>query len=156
MQKRYIGLALAAGLLAAPAAGAAVRDTIDANEVSAALRGVGATDIETTSDASGDPMVIAHFDDTRFQVIMYGCDDDGRCTSIQFRSGYDLDEGMTLEAVNDWNTAVRYGKVWLDDVDDPFIELDLDLSAGSSDAQVARYMQLWAAMVTEFEAHIGY
>ena len=154
MQK-FIGLALVAGLLATPVAEAAPRDSISPEEVTRALRGIDATDITVSQDSAGDPIVVAILEDTQFQVLMYGCGDDGRCKSIQFRSGYDLDEGMSLASVNEWNTAMRYGKVWLDDVEDTFIELDLDMT-GSSDAQVARYAQMWAAMLSGFETHIGY
>ncbi|HEU4813188.1 MAG TPA: YbjN domain-containing protein [Xanthomonadaceae bacterium] len=154
MQKSMV-LVLAAGLLAMPAAGAATRNSISQQEVATVLEGIGATDIVMSRDSAGDPIVVAMLDTTQFQVLMYGCGDDDRCASIQFRSGYDLDEGMSTDAVNEWNTAMRYGKVWLDDVADPFIELDLDLT-GSSDAQVARYAQMWSAMLTEFESQISY
>ena len=154
MQK-FMGLALVAGLLATPLAGAATRDAISQEEVVGMLRAIGATDITKSRDSAGDPLVIATLDETQFQVLMYGCGDDDRCTSIQFRSGYDVDDGMSLDDVNAWNMAMRYGKVWLDDEADPFIELDLHLS-GSSDAQVAHYAQMWSAMLMGFEETIEY
>lgn len=154
MQK-FMGLWLVAGLLATPVAEAASGDSISPEEVTSALRGIEATEITVSRDSAGDPIVVAIVEDTQFQVLMYGCGEDDRCKSIQFRSGYDLDEAMSLDAVNEWNTVMRYGKVWLDDVGDPFIELDLDMT-GSSDAQVARYAQMWAAMLSGFETHIGY
>ena len=150
-----MGLAMLAGLLLAPAAGAAVRDSITKEEVAAALRAVGATDVSLERDAAGDPMVAANLHDADFQVLMYDCSGD-RCASIQFRSGYDLDDGMSWDEMNDWNTALRYGKAWLDEEGDPFIELDLDLSGGSSDGQVRKYVAMWDAMLSGFHEYIDY
>lgn len=152
---KFMGLALAAGLLAAPAAEAATRGSISGEEIAAVLRAAGATEVTAGQDDSGDPTVVATMQGAQFQVLMYDCDEQDRCTSVQFRSGYDLSDGMTLETLNEWNASMRYGNAWLDDVDDPYIELDLDLT-GSSDEQVSRYVDVWSAMMTRFQDFIGY
>lgn len=154
--KKFMGLVFAAAVLAAPGAGAATRDSISQEELAEVLREAGASEIEQGRDSADDPTIVATLHGSRFQAIMYDCDGDDRCTSIQFRSGYDLDDGMTAEALNEWNVAMRYGNAWLDEVDDPYIELDLDLSAGSTDGQVRRYAEIWSNMMSGFQDYIGY
>lgn len=154
--RAFLGIALAAGLLAAPAADAATRNSISQHELADVLRAVGATEVTVGRDDTDDPTLVGTLHEAQFQVLMYDCDGQDRCSSIQYRSGYDLADGMTLEDVNEWNTAMRYGKVWLDEVDDPYLELDLDLSQGSTDGQVRRYAEAWGALMKHFQDYIGY
>jgi len=82
------------GLVALPAAAYPYPDGgVTANEVAAVLKAKG-LQAEMTTDDVGDPMIKSASEQINWRVIFYGCEK-GRCTSIQFQAGFDLDNGIT-------------------------------------------------------------
>lgn len=147
-------LAVALGLMVAPPAGARDITSLDGPELARILQDAGYR-ATVGVDAVGDPMVTSTASGSDFSVFMYDCDA-GRCGSIQFKAGFDLDPGTTTDAMNAWNEGMRYTNAYMDDEGDPWLELDLDLAEGSTDTQVVGYLQLWDTLMGQFQDHIGF
>lgn len=148
-----LGLALAA--LAGLAAAKAVPDGgITAQEVAAVLQERGYR-AEVGKNADGDPEIISGLDGSKFYIQFYGCKGGARCTGIQFSIGIDLDKGMTLAKINQWNRERRFGRAFLDDDNDPYVQMDLDLEHGATTEGVANNLDTWAAVLPEFKAFIA-
>ena len=113
--------------------------------------------VTLSRDSGGDPMLTGKIQGTPYYVYFYGCDDaNANCSAVQFKAGYDLAQGLALDQVNDWNRKMRFGKVYLDEEQDPFLELDVNLLYGVSDANFADTIDWWRVVMQEFEKHIDW
>ncbi len=148
-------LALALGFaLAAPAASAQVMADIDV--IAVFLQEFGLP-TEKTVDPDGDPKIESRIEGTRFAVYFYGCDNGKECDSIQFSTGFDLKEPMSLESANAWNRDKRFGKVYLDEDGDPYIEYDVNTDFDGIGAEnFDDSIDLWRALLAEFRDYIDW
>lgn len=104
-------------------------------------------------DQDGDPTISSAADGSNFQVYFFGCKA-GRCNSIQFHAAYDLANGMALERINTWNRTKRFGRAFLDDVQDPFVQMDVDLEHGSTTESVSNNLDTWLQVQRAFRTYI--
>jgi hypothetical protein len=107
-------------------------------------------------DAIGDPMIRSSDGGVEFNIQFYGCTKNKRCDSLHFVAGYDLDEGTTLEVVEEWNEEQRYASAYLDNENDPFLQLDLNMVGGVTRENFESTFALWRMLKGEFEDHIGF
>src|SRR5262249_38743990 len=105
-------------------------------------------------DNDGDPKVTSTTDGTTFTIFFYGCHGTRRCESLTFQAGFDLDHGMEVAKVNSWNKDKRFLKAWLDDENDPYVEMDLSVGPGSSDATLTGYVSTGADILPKFKRYI--
>lgn len=61
--------------------------------------------------------------------------------SIQFYVAYENSGNSTLENVNQWNKTHRYSRSYLDDDNDPVLELDLDLAGGVTRERILDFLR---------------
>lgn len=109
---------------------------------------------ELDTDGVGDPLVRSAADGVNFGIYFYGCEQ-GRCTSIQYIAAFDTQD-MSYAKINSWNKAHRFGRVYLDDEMDPFLEMDVDLERGASTELIEESLVTWSALVPEFKRYIGF
>ena len=149
-------LAAAAALSAVPAGAAAMVRAQDPQSIVAAMQEAGYT-AKLGVDKVGDPMITSGYSGTTFQVLFYNCTNHKDCATIQFHSGYDMKEKVSLEAVNEWNRTQRFGRAFLDKDNDPILEMDLDLDDGGvSPALFVDNLEFWTSVLPKFEQRIGY
>jgi len=60
--------------------------------------------------------------------------------SVQFYAAF-ADGNATLKKVNEWNKTKRYSRSYLDNDDDPCLELDLDLAGGVTLERIKDYLK---------------
>lgn len=87
-----------------------------------------------------------------FGVIMFGCDDTGEaCKTIQLYAGFATDDPPSLELMNAYAAQKRWGRVYLDDEDDPVIEMDIDLEDGGvSEELFLDNLEYWEVVINQF------
>ena len=108
------------------------------------------------TDNEGDPMIRSSVGGTQFAVVFYGCNDDHRdCQIVLFKAGYELNDKVGLDVINQWNATRLFGRAYLDEVSDPWIELVLNLQGGVTRSQFERTFEWWETSVGEFEDEIG-
>lgn len=127
---------------------------VTAQEVAAALRAK-SLPVEITTDDAGDPLIKSSSENLNWRVYFYDCKA-GRCTSIQFSSGFDLDNGMTYAKCNEWNYTKRFGRCALDDEMDPYARYDIDVAKGYTSESMAYALDTWLLVVPTFSTFIGY
>ncbi len=109
------------------------------------------------TDPVGDPMVTSGVSGTTFQIFFYNCTEHKACATVQFHSGYDVQNPVGLALLNEWNRAKRFGRVFLDKENDPVLQMDVDLDdGGMSSLLFIDNIEFWASILGEFEKHIGY
>lgn len=110
-----------------------------------------------TVDGVGDPKIESEVSETPFGIYFYGCTDNTACTNLQFAAGYDLANGITLQAINDWNASKRYAFAYADEEFDPFLNMDVSLDFdGIGPENLKDLIALWRLQVEDFEDHIGW
>jgi hypothetical protein len=107
-------------------------------------------------DGSGDPLIRSAAGGGDFQIEFYGCTQNRNCKTLRLYAGYDLQNGSTLEKINEWNTDKRFASAYLDDEDDPFLQMDINTEGGISPLALETSLEIWQSLKGQFEAHIGF
>ena len=137
-------------------AGALPDGGVTAAEVVAALQDKGYR-AELTTDSTGDPMIQSAAEGVNFRVYFYGCDGDpARCGAIQLVAAFDLEEGLALDRINLWNREHRFGRGYLDDDNDPWVEMDVDVELGFTTEALANNLDTWMSVLPSFIEFVGY
>ena len=155
------GKFLLLGAIAVSGAAPVAAQTVTASDpqsVVAALQAEGyAAKMEKTSD--GDPVIRSQSSGSSFSVFFYNCEKGQKCATVQFHAGYntDIDKGPPLHKINAWNKTNRFGRAYLDDENDPIVEMDVDLDdGGMSRALFIDNLEFWTSIMAKFEEHIGW
>lgn len=146
-------LAVVALSPAAASAGMLPDGGVTASEVAKALQDKGYR-AEVTTGSDGDPLIKSAADGTNFRILFYSCSKAQRCASIQFVAAFDLEDGLKLSKINSWNQSKRFGRAYLDDEMDPFVEMDVDFEHGATSEAIANNIDTWAAVLPAFKTFI--
>ena len=143
-----IVLCAAAMAVAIPAA-AQVLDATDANRLLSLVQAENASAALST-DSVGDPKITADLGGVTYSLFFYGCSDGRYCRSVQFQVGLDMAEGLAPDTANQWNRERRFASAFLDDDSDPFLQMDVILEYGMSEANFTEALRLWEGSLTDF------
>jgi hypothetical protein len=155
MNSKWLLVAAAIGAWSVPAQAEQVR----AQDPGSVVRAIEAAGHEATltTDKVGDPMIKTSIAGTTFQVFFYNCTNHTECATVQFHSGYSLNNKPSLEHINEWNTSQRFGRAFLDKEGDPILEMDVDLDDGGLSVLLFQdNLEFWDSVLGKFEKHIGY
>ena len=109
------------------------------------------------TDSVGDPVIRSSAAGANFSVYFYGCADGGRnCTSVSLAAGFDLTEGTTAAAMNEWNSSGRFAYAYVDDEGDPFLNYDLNLDGGMPVETFKDSVAMWDSRLAAFLDHIDW
>jgi hypothetical protein len=106
-------------------------------------------------DDVGDPVIHSSSSGFDFAIYFYDCTDNERCKSLHFTAGYDLADGTTLEAIQQWNADKRFASSYLDNEADPFLQMDVNTAGGITEKNFEEWLDLWQSLKGEFETYIG-
>jgi len=109
-----------------------------------------------TVDSYGDPMIDGSMGQSQYRVMFYGCTENIRCKYIQFFAGYDLQDGITLEKLNEWNRDKLWGQAYRDDENDPYVSVVYNMDGGVSKENFADTFDWFKIMLQSFEEFIGF
>ncbi len=145
------GMAMLAGT-----SGALAIDATDPAKILSAMQEYGfAATLE--QDSEGDPLISSRISKTKFRVFFFGCDNNTDCSSIHFRAGYNLDKPISALVVNEWNRQKRFGKAYIDDEGDPFLEMDVNMAfEGLGEENFQDTLDWWRVVVEGFEEFIDW
>lgn len=109
---------------------------------------------EVTTDKDGDPLIRTSYKGTKYGVFFYGCNAKSRCNSIQFSAGFSV-KSIDAEKAGQWNRTKRFGRVYLDDDLEPWIEMDMDVERGATTEALANNFDRWNGVIAEFNKFIA-
>lgn len=104
---------------------------------------------ELGKDKVGDPKIATKVDDVEYYIYFYDCKA-GRCEAIQLVAGFDLERGLTFEQANKWNAGYRFGRMYLDEEKDPYLNMDINLAKGGSTELIDDNLDMWVAVLAAF------
>lgn len=158
-KKSLMALALSASFGAIAAAPAVAEiygpDGVNGPEVAEVLQSVGYR-AELTEDGVGDPLVLTTMSGVNVQIFFYNCTDEGRCEDLQFSAGFDLPDGVEQSVMDDWNRNKRFGRAHLDEENDPYLKVDLQVGPGGTPELIAGYVTTMEAVIAGFTEHIDF
>jgi hypothetical protein len=126
---------------------------VTAEDVAAVLQAKGYS-ARIDKDSDGDPLIHSGAQGSNFGVYFFGCHKTPRCTSFQFAAAYHVDGGMTLAQINGWNHSMRFGRAYLDNVNDPFVEMDLDVEKGFTTEAIDNNIDTWDSLLGSFRRFV--
>jgi hypothetical protein len=144
---RMILLASAA-LLAAPA-GAQMVTAKDPQVIAAFLKEKGYK-AELTRKPEG-PNIRSSDSGISFTIFFMNCSSGKDCSTIQFFNGYSDIDNVPLTRINEWNKTHRFARAYIDDAQDPVLEMDMDLdNGGVPKASFAENFDIWLDLVAAY------
>lgn len=122
------------------------------DEIFEIARGWGSAELETSS--GNRPMISGRIEGIKYALFLYDCDDATRvCQSAQFVAGFS-DANADLARINAWNAERRFGKAWLDDEEDPVLELNVTLVGGMTRAHLDDVFDWWRVVGSSYREYI--
>ena len=91
---------------------------------------------------------------TTFGVYMFDCKNN-KCGSIQFSAGFDTHGAFSAQKLNEWNRDKRWSRAYIDTVNDPWIEYDVDLTPGGTYELLNDEFAIWNSELGEFTKKYG-
>ena len=111
---------------------------------------------EITVDGVGDPMIMTSANGYDFQIYFYDCIENADCQALQFGAYFDMVDGMSLTRAQDFNKERRWVKVYLNDENDPIVEMDYNLRGGVTAENFNDTLEWWRITMGEFVTYINY
>jgi hypothetical protein len=140
---RLVAVAITAVVLAAPLAAQNVRENITAQQLKALLDEKGG--MTTTINEKGN--VIATVGSSKVVYFING-------QTIQAYYGVS-GTSMNVQRINDWNKGKRWGRAYIDNENDPVVELDYDLEGGVTDNNIKVWVDTVNSIVSAFRTHVS-
>jgi hypothetical protein len=135
-------------LSAVPAAAETMVDATAPAALLDVIRGYGGGTLETGED--GDPLIRGRIDGESFVVYFYGCTNGAECRSVQFTAAWQNPGTVGLAEVNDWNANRRMSKAYIDDENDPVLEMDVNLDFGVTRRNFDDWVDYWQLALRTF------
>lgn len=89
-----------------------------------------------------------------FDYNLFAYDDDkGNETeyeSLMINYALDMDFGPSLKEINRWNAESRFSRAYLDDEEDPNVEIALNLGGGVTRDAVVNFFRLGHSVISDF------
>jgi len=144
-------VALALALTITPAAAQMLDNT--AEGITAIARSFGSAQMETTS--RGQPLVTGMIGDTRYGILIYGCDGGRGCESMQFFATFNTsDRNRALDYLNSWNEDQRFGTAYVNDDGSVFLHWSANMDYGVTQANMTDSFDIWRLTLTAFRDYL--
>lgn len=114
---------------------------------------------ERTKDQVGDPMILFRYEGETEYLLFYDCTDHDNCLAVQFYAGYQMEDGVPLEVLNDWNGGLTRRFTRAFSSEDGTVSLEMDVATsldGISSRDFRDLLDLWLMRKAEFEEKIGF
>ncbi|MBR0551460.1 YbjN domain-containing protein [Stakelama marina] len=130
--------------------------TADPNKIAEILRAYGFKP-QISQSSNGDPYIAIANSGTRFLIFFNNCVEGQNCTTIQFYAGFSTDTPPPWKLINQWNRDNRFAKAYIDDENDPRLEMDMNLNEGGiARSNFVSNFLIWLRLLNAFKTHIGW
>lgn len=151
MRKALFILAASLAIFSASSPATAQNVVADPAMIAKVMRDAGyRAEVEKASD--GSPHIQSSSGGYPFRLFFFGCDADfSNCDTVQLFAGFRTERSPSLEQMNAFARDNRWGRVYIDQEDDPVIEMDIDLEDGGMSAALFRdNLEYWDAIMGKF------
>ena len=111
---------------------------------------------EMQADPQGNPKIASSAEGVNFSIYFYGCSGEhDKCTSIQFRAGFDKKDPLDQSVATEWNETKRFAKARLTSNGDPILRFDVNLDKdGVTKSNFTDTFRIWTLLLSQFKTHI--
>ncbi len=106
---------------------------------------------QTSKD--GTRNIYSSAEGANFHVYFYDCKNE-RCGSLQFSTGYDTKGSFSAQLMNDWTAKNRWARAYVDEVNDPWLEYDVDLTPGGTYEMLNDEFKIWRDSLRHFDRDV--
>ena len=152
MKPEYL-IAMAAALLPVPVAAQMV-SAKDPKAVAAFMQGKGYK-AELVEQESG-PHIRSAGGGIKFTIFFMNCEAGKNCSTVQFYAGFNDMGEVPLARINEWNKTHRFGRAYIDDENDPVIEMDVDLDFKGIPAEnFNEYLDVFTSLAPSYREFVS-
>src|SRR5579859_3281544 len=105
--------------------------------------------------SGGTRAIASGADGWTWKIYMFDCDKDERCGSFQFAMGLNTNGAFNTDKMNDWSRDNRWARAYVDSVNDPWLEYDVDLTPGGTYELLDDEFATWRSTVKRFHTFLG-
>ena len=107
--------------------------------------------------SSAPPSIDSKFGGITTLIQLANCDEGTtqNCGILRFHAGFDLEAGLDMKAANQWNLDKYFGRAYLDDENDPHVDLVVSM-VGISDESIKDHIEWWDWVIGAFKEHINW
>jgi hypothetical protein len=98
---------------------------------------------------SGNRHIVSSTQGTPFNVFLGDCKGE-RCASLELAAGFSTSGKFDISQVNDWNNNNRWCKAYYDNVNDPWLGMDIDLWPGGTYESLNDQFATWNSTLARF------
>lgn len=151
MVRKFLTAALAGIALQSAPAMAEPLVKADPQQIATVLRDAGYK-AKIDKDSTGDPMIESGASGYVFFIYFYGCQEAKNCTTLQFEASFDPgNRTITLEDINAYNLARRFGTGAIAKNGEPIIRMDIDLEDGGMSKELfLDNFEFWEVSISRF------
>jgi hypothetical protein len=108
-------------------------------------------------NSSTPPAIDSKFSGINSRIQVLNCDEGttNNCGMLRFHAGFDLNEGLDMKAVNDWNLDKYFGRAYLDAENDPHVDVVVSM-VGVNDDNIKDLIEWWEVVIGDFKGHINW
>lgn len=99
-------------------------------------------------EPADDTLIVWLIKGTRATMFFYDDNKALQMYCVHTKANVDLDD------VNEWNMSKRFSRAYLDEDDDPCLELDLDLAGGVTKARILDYLETCVVSVSTWRSTV--
>ena len=110
---------------------------------------------ELSEDDDGDPYIQGRTEGLVYHVYFFNCEKLTGCRDIVLSAGFEVKD-IGLERLNEWNKTSKFGQAYLDDDQDPNLDLAINLYGGTVYKNLDDTFDWWRASLVKFAKHINY
>lgn len=143
---------LAALLLSVGAFSVSAAELIKADPVKIleVAKGFGSASLE--KDGTGDPKITGRMNGLKYGIYFYTCKN-GKCEDIQFATGFS-DVTVSSNKINEWNKSKRFGRAYVNDDNNPRVEMDVLMKNGINKDTLDDVFSTWSVVMTSFQQFV--
>lgn len=104
---------------------------------------------EVVANHDGSTHVKTYYEGMNFGVYMLDCKE-GTCGSVQFSAGWATHGKFDTSQMNRWDRDHRWCRGYFDSTNDPWVEMDVDLTPGGSYELLTDQLKIFEDCIDSF------
>jgi len=107
--------------------------------------------VNLVTGESGRPHIVTKSQGSPLNIFQGDCKGE-RCASLELATGFSTSGKFDISQINAWNYDNRWCRAYYDDVNDPWLRMNIDLSPGGTYEALSERLGIWNRTLGRFIA----